>query len=121
MKPSVQKIITKLAKDKSEKGLTKVSLSKINEIEEQISIAYSGYEAHEEFFEKMQDFYGQARDVLKFDADDAATYAEELLEDVLQDLKELGVDMPPKVKQAQKELQDIQSMIKDGLRKLESF
>ncbi len=121
MKPQQQKILAQLSKEKSVKGLTKVSLSKINEIEEQVSLAYAMVEEFEQEFEKYQESYGRARDILKFDADDAATYAEDLLEDVLQDLKELGVDMPPKVKQAQQEIADVQNMIKDGQRRLESF
>lgn len=121
MKPDVKRILTKLSENNNVKGLHKINLSKINEIEEQIGIGQSGLEFFEDKFADAQRAFMEARDVLKFDTDDAVTYADELLQDVLQDIKELGVDIPPKVKQAQKEVQDLETQIKDGLRRLDSF
>jgi len=119
MDSKTNKILAKLSK---EKGLKKVQLSKVDDIEEQVGLAmYLATEAFEEEYDKYTEAYGKARDILKFDADDAASYAESLLDDLLQEIKDLGVEIPPRVKQLQKEVAEAQQEIKSAQMKLERF
>ena len=113
------KILTKLSK---EKGLKKVQLSKLEDIEEAVGLGYYlATEAFEEFYDQYTEAYGKARDVLKFDAYDAHGDAEYRLDELLQEIKELGVDIPPKVKQLQKEVADLEQEIKNAQMKLDRF
>lgn len=115
MKPSVQKIIHKLAKQK-------VELSKMQDIEEAIGNGfYLVQDAFEDAYSEAVQKGTLASDILKFDADDAYTQADSLLEDLLLEIKELGIDIPPKVKQLQKQLQDLDSELKEAEIKLSNI
>jgi hypothetical protein len=122
MKPSVQKIVAKLSDQKSKKGLNKVALSKLNDIDEAISRGmYLVEDAFEEAYSEAREKATLANDILRFDANDAFTEADDLLEDLLQEVKELGIDIPPKVKALQKELQDLGSKISDAEMKVRNI
>tara|TARA_S200002703_G_scaffold154202_1_gene156616 strand:+ start:477 stop:824 length:348 start_codon:yes stop_codon:yes gene_type:complete len=115
MKPSVNKIITKLNKEK-------VQLSKLQDIDEAIGRGlYLVQDAFEEAYSEAVEKGILASDILKFDANDAYTEAESLLEDLLLEIKELGIDIPPKVKQLQKELQGLESELKEAQMKLRNI
>jgi hypothetical protein len=115
MKPSVNKILTKLSKEK-------VQLSKLQDIDEAIGRGlYLVQDAFEEAYSEAVSKGTLASDILKFDADDAYTEAESLLEDLLLEIKELGIDIPPKVKQLQKQLQDLEGELKEAQMKLSNI
>ena len=118
MKPDVKRILTKLSENSNVKGLHKINLSKINNVQEFIDIAFSSIETFNEMFDEGIRQVRDSRDVLKFDAKDNAGSAEEELDELLLDIKELGVDIPAKVKQLQKELQNLDSAVKQGEMKL---
>lgn len=115
MDSKTNKILAKLSK---EKGLKKVQLSKLDNVEEFISIGYSAVEFFDEMFDEGIMKVRDSRDVLKFDATDNAQSAEEELDELIQEIKELGVETPPKVKQLQKEIEDLYQAIKKGEMKL---
>lgn len=122
MKPSVQKIVAKLAKEQQVKGLKKVSLSKLDDIDEAISRGmYLVQDAFEEAYSEAREKATLANDILRFDANDAYGEADSLLEDLLQEVKELGIDIPPKVKALQKQLQDLESEINEAEMKVRNI
>lgn len=122
MKPQVQKIFTKLAKEQNTKGLKKVSLSKLDDIDEAIGRGmYLVQDAFEDAYSEAREKATLASDILRFDANDAYGEADDLLEDLLQEVKELGIDIPPKVKALQKQLQDLESEISDAEMKLRNL
>lgn len=122
MKPQVQKIFTKLAKEQNTKGLKKVSLSKLDDIDEAIGRGmYLVQDAFEDAYSEAREKSTLASDILRFDANDAYGEADDLLEDLLQEVKELGIDIPPKVKALQKQLQDLESEISDAEMKLRNL
>lgn len=108
MDSKTNKILAKLSK---EKGLKKVQLSLVDDVEEAVGRGYSMLEFWEEAYDEARAAYIKANDIIRFDANDAWGEADSLLEDLLQEIKELGVDMPPRVKQLQKEVQDLESEI----------
>ena len=114
MKPDVKRILAKLTSQE-------VKLSKITNIEDFISNAEYGLETFEDLLSDYKEAYTKASDVIKFDVNDAVIQAEGDLDDLLQDIKELGIDIPPKVKEAQKRIASLESDMKDAERRLESF
>ena len=119
---TLNKILTKIApKDKTELSSEKITLSKLSNIEDFISNAQYGLETFEDLLSDYKNAYTKASDVIKFDVNDAIIQAEGDLDDLLQDVKELGIDIPPKIKQAQKQILDLEGERKDAERRLESF
>lgn len=119
MDAKTNKILAKLSK---EKGLKKIQLSKVDDIEEAIGNGfYLVQEAFEDAYSEAVNKATLASDILKFDANDAYTEADSLLEDLLQEIKELGVDIPPKVKQLQKELQSLENELGEAEFKLKQI
>lgn len=119
MDSKTNKILAKLSK---EKGLKKVQLSKLEDIEESIGRCYY---ILEDFFEEQYDIAleaaGKCFDVLRFDYSDSYAEAEGGLDDLLQEIKELGVDIPPRVKELQKELQDLDGLENRAEQKLRNI
>ena len=110
---TLNKILTKIApKDKTELSSEKITLSKLSNIEDFISNAQYGLETFEDLLSDYKNAYTKASDVIQAEGD---------LDDLLQDVKELGIDIPPKIKQAQKQILDLEGERKDAERRLESF
>ena len=111
MKPSVQRIITKLAEQEKKKGLKPVQLSMINNIEDELSRGFGSYEFIEELTSEAQERMTKARDILKFDMIDAFNTADEYVEELEQELIELGVDQPAELKRFKSELGQLDKLI----------
>ena len=120
MKPRVQKILTKLANEEKKKGLKPVQLSMINNIEDELSRGFGSYDFIEELTSEAQERMTKARDILKFDMQDAYFTAEEYIEELQQELKELGVDEPAELKRFKSELGQLDKLISDAESEIKS-
>ena len=110
MKPSVQKIITKLAKEKSVKGLMPVQLNAMNQIEGYIQSAYGAYEMLEEALEDAQQLVGKASDIYRFDFLDNIGSAEDEMEYLKDELKELGVEEPSRLSSLKSDIAELEKL-----------
>jgi|SaaInlV_125m_DNA_1040241.scaffolds.fasta_scaffold221481_1 hypothetical protein len=107
MKPSVQKILTKLAKEKSVKGLMPVQLNAMSQIEDYIQSAYGAYEMLEEALEDAQKLVGKADDIYRFDFLDNIGSAEDEMEYLKDELKELGVEEPTRLASLKSDISEL--------------
>jgi len=110
MKPSVQRIFTKLAKERSEKGLMPVQLNAMNQIEGYIQSAYGAYEMLEEALEDAQKLVGKAHDIYRFDFLDNIGSAEDEMEYLKDELEELGVDEPSRLSSLKSDLSELEKL-----------
>lgn len=111
MDSKTNKILAKLSK---EKGLKKVQLSQVDDIEDAISMGYGNIEIFEEAFEDARAAIVKCNDIVRFELNDPLEDAKFKLDELQQEIKELGVDIPPKVKQLEKEIQSLESAISDA-------
>lgn len=110
MKPIVQKIITKLAKEKSVKGLMPVQLNAMSQIEDYVSAAYGAYEMLEEALEDAQRLVGKAHDIYRFDLLDNIGSAEDEMEYLKDELKELGVEEPTRLSSIKSDISELEKL-----------
>jgi len=110
MKPSVKKILTKLAKEKSVKGLMPVQLNAMNQIEGYIQSAYGAYEMLEEALEDAQRLVGKASDIYRFDFLDNIGSAEDEMEYLKDELKELGVEEPSRLSSLKSDISELEKL-----------
>ena len=108
-KKQLNNILNKFPK-KTELENHKIALSKIEDIEEALSRGFGMQEFIEEALEIAQENLTKARDILRFDMNNAYIDADDLLREVRQELEDLGVDSP-KYNQLEKEAQDLRSLI----------
>ena len=108
-KKQLNNILNKFPK-KIELENHKVSLNKIEDIEDALSRGFGMQEFIEDALEIAQENLTKARDILRFDMNDAYIDADDLLREVRQELEDLGVDSP-KYNQLEKEAQDLRSLI----------
>jgi hypothetical protein len=98
------KILTKLPKEKIE--LSKVELSKMQDLEDAISTASMMEGAFQDAYDDAQVLVIKASDIIRFDWSDAITEAEGALQELEIAFKELGVDEPSEVTQYRKQLEE---------------
>ena len=110
MKPSVQKIVAKLAKEQSVKGLKPVQLNAMSQIEDFVSAAYGAYEMLEEALEDAQRLVGKAHDIYRFDLLDNIGSAEDEMEYLKDELEELGVDEPSRLASLKGEISELEKL-----------
>jgi hypothetical protein len=99
----------------------KVNLSKIDDIEEVINRGRGLSEFVENDLDEAFTMFIRAKDTVRFDMNDAYTEAEGMLDELLADIKALGIDVPADVKQLQSELDDLDKEIDDAQRKIDDF
>ncbi|QDP56399.1 MAG: hypothetical protein GOVbin150_41 [Prokaryotic dsDNA virus sp.] len=99
----IQAYLSKLPKEQ-------VKLSKINDIQERINDGFGLEDFIRDEIEKAQKSLTKARDILQFDFRDAYLDADELLEELENEVKELGIAEPPKVKVLKSELNKLKSL-----------
>lgn len=119
-----QKIFKKLFKDEKTELKTqkvKIALNKVEELQEQIGIAYSSFEFFEERFDEVQDASMKAKDVIVFDFDDARTQAEELIQDIQKAIDDLGIDTPDELEQAESDVKELENMYNKAKSDLKSI
>lgn len=110
MKPQVKKILTKLAKEKSVKGLMPIQLNAMNQIEGYIQSAYGAYEMLEEALEDAQRLVGKASDIYRFDFLDNIGSAEDEMEYLKDELKDLGVDEPSRLASLKSDISELEKL-----------
>tara|TARA_B100001094_G_scaffold130628_1_gene126452 strand:- start:5369 stop:5743 length:375 start_codon:yes stop_codon:yes gene_type:complete len=110
MKPSVKKILTKLSKEKSVKGLMPIQLNAMNQIEGYIQSAYGAYEMLEEALEDAQRLVGKASDIYRFDFLDNIGSAEDEMEYLKDELKDLGVDEPSRLASLKSDISELEKL-----------
>ena len=99
----IQAYLSKLPKEQ-------VKLSKINDIQERINDGFGLEDFIRDEIEKAQKSLTKARDILQFDFRDAYLDADELLEELENEVKELGIAEPPKIKVLKSELNKLKSL-----------
>ena len=99
----------------------KVTLSKIDDIEDAVSRGLGLVDFVEEALDEAFTQFIKAKDIVRFDMSDAYIEGEGLLDEFLADIKELGIDVPDDVKQLQKGLNDLDEAIKDSERRIKDF
>ncbi len=116
-----RRVFEKLAENtKVELKSHKIMLSTMDEIEDALSRGFGLEEFVEEALDKAQEEFIKAKDILRFDMTEAYTDAEYNINEAEKILKELGADSA-KLDQFKKQLQDLDSLITDQQRKLDSF
>jgi hypothetical protein len=110
MEPSVKKILTKLSKEKSVKGLMPIQLNAMNQIEGYIQSAYGAYEMLEEALEDAQSLVGKASDIYRFDFLDNIGSAEDEMEYLKDELKDLGVDEPSRLASLKSDISELEKL-----------
>ena len=118
MKTTLEKVFETL--NKVELKSEKIELSVMDEIEDALSRGFGLEEFVDEALDKAQEEFIKAKDILRFDMTEAYTDAEYNINEAENILKELGADSA-KLDQFKKQLQDLDSLINDQKRKLDSF
>jgi nucleotide-binding universal stress UspA family protein len=110
MKPTVQKIVAKLAKEQSIRGLKPIQLNAMSQIEDYVSAAYGAYEMLEEALEDAQRLVGKAHDIYRFDLLDNIGSAEDEMEYLKDELEELGVDEPTRLATLKGDISELEKL-----------
>ena len=92
MKSRLEKVYNKLPNQKVNFKAHKVDLSMIDDIEEALSRGFGMEEFVQEAIDLANEKAMFARDVVRFDMNDAYIEAEQLINDAIQKLSDLGVD-----------------------------
>ena len=107
-------------RNKVELKSERIELSVMDEIEDALSRGFGLEEFVEEALDKAEVEFIKAKDIIRFDMTEAYTDAEYNINEAEKILKELGADSA-KLDQFKKQLQDLDSLINDQKRKLDSF
>jgi|11_taG_2_1085331.scaffolds.fasta_scaffold01242_3 division protein CdvB (Snf7/Vps24/ESCRT-III family) len=118
MKTTLEKVFETL--NKVELKSERIELSVMDEIEDALSRGFSLEEFVEEALDKATTEFIKAKDIIRFDMSEAYSDAEYNINEAEKILKELGADSA-KLDQFKKQLQDLDSLINDQKRKLDSF
>lgn len=110
MNPNVKKILIKLNKNKSVKELIPVQLNAMNQIEGYIQSAYGAYEFLEEALEDAQKLVGKASDIYRFDFLDNIGSAEDEMEYLKDELKELGIEEPSRLASLKSDISELNKL-----------
>tara|TARA_R110000744_G_scaffold86348_1_gene168742 strand:- start:24317 stop:24700 length:384 start_codon:yes stop_codon:yes gene_type:complete len=98
----------------------KIALSRIDDVEEKIQQGHL-----EEFVEEAYDIAREqivkARDIVRFGMAQAHGEAEDLLNDLVSTIDELGLDTPQEIATLRNQLFDLQEEIDNWERKIEQF
>jgi hypothetical protein len=109
---------TKLNRDKK---LIEVKLSKLDDIEEAIDRGLGLYEFVEEAIDKATSEFVKAKDIVRFDMNDAYGEAEDLLSTLVKDINALGIDVPDEVQNLQRRLDQLEKEIDDADSLIKNF
>ena len=93
----------------------KVELSLMDDIEEALNKGFSMEEFVEEQLDIAQQAMTKARDIRRFDMDDAYAEAEGFIEEAEKALQDLGLDDSPEINKFKQRLDDLETIM-DNLR-----
>ena len=114
-KTNINKVLKKIHTDKVNLSLLKVKLNIMDNIEEALNRGFAMEEFVEEQLDIAQSAMTKARDIRKFDMDDAYAEAEGFIEEAEAALKELGLENNQELKNLKKQLDDLETVM-DNLR-----
>jgi len=113
-KNTINDIFSKLSENRiTSLKAHKIKLSLMDDVEEYIGNAYGSIEFFDEAYDEARKQGTLANDILRFDFGQDLGGAEDELDRLLTELKTLGVDIPPRVKEMQKQIQDLLGMQKE--------
>lgn len=113
-KNTINDIFSKLSENRiTSLKAHKIKLSLMDDVEEFIGNAYGSIEFFDEAYDEARKQGTLANDILRFDFGQDLGGAEDELDRLLTELKTLGVDIPPRVKEMQKQIQDLLGMQKE--------
>jgi len=112
--------IANLATEAAKQPLKRVDLSMFDDIEDALGRVYSGEFVQDALDEAYSKFI-LAKDIVRFDMNDAFTEAESLIEDLEEELKEMGEEDHPKLKEYKSQLEDARQEVEDYERKIDQF
>ena len=123
-KKVMQKIVS-IEKQEQELESTKMSgynikLSLIDEIQDNLSRGLGSYDFLEDLLSDAQQNMTKARDILKFEMIAGQLDAEEGIEELERELKQLGVDEPAELKRYKSELQQLEKLINKAEQEIKS-
>ena len=123
-KKVMQKIVS-IEKQEQELESTKLSgynikLSLIDEIQDNLSRGFGSYDFLEDLLSDAQENMTKARDILKFEMIAGQLDAEEGIEELERELKQLGVDEPAELKRYKSELQQLEKLINKAEQEIKS-
>lgn len=123
-KKVMQKIVS-IEKQEQELESTKLSgynikLSLIDEIQDNLSRSFGSYDFIEDLLSDAQQNMTKARDILKFEMIAGQLDAEEGIEELERELKQLGVDEPAELKRYKSELQQLEKLINKAEQEIKS-
>ena len=123
-KKVMQKIVS-IEKQEQELESTKLSgynikLSLIDEIQDNLSRGFGSYDFLEDLLSNAQENMTKARDILKFEMIAGQLDAEEGIEELERELKQLGVDEPAELKRYKSELQQLEKLINKAEQEIKS-
>ena len=123
-KKVMQKIVS-IEKQEQELESTKLSgynikLSLIDEIQDNLSRGFGSYDFLEDLLRDAQQNMTKARDILKFEMIAGQLDAEEGIEELERELKQLGVDEPAELKRYKSELQQLEKLINKAEQEIKS-
>ena len=123
-KKVMQKIVS-IEKQEQELESTKLSgynikLSLIDEIQDNLSRGFGSYDFIEDLLSDAQQNMTKARDILKFEMIAGQLDAEEGIEELERELKQLGVDEPAELKRYKSELQQLEKLINKAEQEIKS-
>ena len=110
----------KQKRKRTELKSNKVNLSKIEDIQEVISRGYLEEFVEEALDEAFSKFI-LAKDIVRFDMNDAYAEAEGMLGDFKSEIEDLGIDMPQDVLNLESELDALSDSITDLQRRIDEF
>lgn len=109
---TLKKIYQKLSEeDKTQLKKQEVKLSKISDIEDALSNGFGAYDILEDAVSEAQEQMTKARDILKFEMQNALLDAEEFIDELENELKELGVAEPAELKRFKSELGQLEKLV----------
>ena len=114
-KKAMDYIVAVTKNDKQELATHKVELSLMDDIEEALNKGFSMEEFVEEQLDIAQQAMTKARDIRRFDMDDAYAEAEGFIEEAEKALQDLGLDDSPEINKFKQRLDDLETIM-DNLR-----
>ena len=96
----------------------RVNLSIMDDIEDQMSIAYGSVDFIEEAIEEAESQAIKARDIIRFEMGEAMGQAEALIEDFESEVEELGLNNPPELQEFRRQLGELEQEYENMKRKL---
>ena len=108
---TLKTVLQKFSKEKNNLKTQKIKLSMISEIEDALQRGFGSYDILQDAVSEAQQQMTKARDILKFEMNSALLDAEEFIDELENELKQLGVDEPAELKRFRSELSQLEKLV----------